>query len=275
MSIRFSHGQFYGHADVRRRVDGFEAASLTATAHEGDVEDHTHDTAHFVLVLSGTYISSARGAPELAAAPTLIFNPAGTRHRDRFLGGVGRFLTLTFDDGYSAQSTEIMKFASRLDDPFSVRAARRLERSLRGENRSFAIEADALQLVAGLNPRSRPDRPPSWLPAAIEMIREGAPDITVAEVAAQVGVHPVHLARVFRDCLGCAPGEVLRGARLERASNLLGRTALALAEVAHEAGFTDQAHLTHAFRKGFGVTPGAWRRDREVASIQYGQGRNR
>jgi AraC family transcriptional regulator len=88
-------------------------------------------------------------------------------------------------------------------------------------------------------------------------------------VAAFVGVHPVHLARVFERWFGCAPGEYLRGRRLERAASLVGRGASALAETAIEAGFTDQAHLTRAFRDRFATTPAAWRR--HVACVQAGR----
>ncbi|MEO1086944.1 MAG: AraC family transcriptional regulator, partial [Acidobacteriota bacterium] len=35
-----------------------------------------------------------------------------------------------------------------------------------------------------------------------------------------------------------------------------------IADIAVEAGFSDQSHLTRAFKAAFGITPGAWRRRR-------------
>ena len=33
-----------------------------------------------------------------------------------------------------------------------------------------------------------------------------------------------------------------------------------MSDIALEAGFVDQSHMTHAFRRRFGMPPGAWRR---------------
>ena len=95
MTVRFRPGQFYGVRHDRTQGGIFELGVLEATAPEHDVHLHLHEEAHFVLVLAGTYISSAHGAPSLAPAPALVYNPPGTVHRDRFLGGKGRFMTIS------------------------------------------------------------------------------------------------------------------------------------------------------------------------------------
>ena len=89
MGFSFEPGQFYGEAQFGMKGAAFDIRAQVATGCEGDVQVHTHHDAHFVLVLSGRFISSARGARDSASAPTLIFNPPGTTHRDRFLKGVG------------------------------------------------------------------------------------------------------------------------------------------------------------------------------------------
>jgi AraC family transcriptional regulator len=93
-----------------------------------------------------------------------------------------------------------------------------------------------------------------------------AEQLTVAEVAAAVGVHPVHLARVFRLHYGMPVGGYVRGLRLDWAA---GRLAAAdgadgadqnIAQIALLAGFYDQSHFTRAFKHRFGLTPRAYRR---------------
>ncbi len=266
-ALTFKPGEFYGRSDVRREGRDFIFASLTAVGHEDEVETHVHATAHFVLVHAGAYVTAARDAPDAACAPVLVFNPAGVEHRDRFAGGLGRFMTLTLNTGTQAESRSLLDGpAVMMADPTAIRAARLIELELRAPKvRNVLIEGAAWQLV-GDGADDDAKSPPPWLKTALEMIRESDPSqLTVADVAAAAGVHPVHLARVFRDWLGCAPGEYLRGKRLERATALLGRTALALAEVATASGFADQAHLNRACRQGIGVTPGAYRRSRQVA----------
>ena len=74
-----------------------------------------------------------------------------------------------------------------------------------------------------------------------------------------MGVHPVHLARVFRSCLGVSPVEYLRKIRVRKAIEMMG-SAEGLATIAVRAGFFDQSELTKSFRREVGATPAAVRR---------------
>ena len=54
--------------------------------------------------------------------------------------------------------------------------------------------------------------------------------------------------------------QLARIARLERALLGLGRDDVSLAGLAHDCGYSDQAHLSRDFRHLTGLTPGQWRR---------------
>ena len=62
---------------------------------DGEVPRHTHEDAHFLLIVNGVYVTSARNIADFCSTSTLIFNPAGTTHRDRFKTRGGRFFTLS------------------------------------------------------------------------------------------------------------------------------------------------------------------------------------
>jgi AraC family transcriptional regulator len=111
---------------------------------------------------------------------------------------------------------------------------------------------------------------PGWTRLAYAAVMDEAADaeLSVALIAALAGVHPTHLARVFRQAFGCSPGELMRWRRVERAADLLARSRLTAAEIAAAVGFVDQSHMTRAFRSLYGLTPGAWRRAHDVAPIQ-------
>ena len=84
--------------------------------------------------------------------------------------------------------------------------------------------------------------------------------ITLGELAGAVGVHPSHLARSFRRHHGTSVAAYLRRERLRWACRLLSGTLMPLLEIAQEAGFADQSHLTRALRQATGLTPAAYRR---------------
>jgi AraC-like DNA-binding protein len=83
--------------------------------------------------------------------------------------------------------------------------------------------------------------------------------LTLADAAAELGASETHLVRAFTREHGIAPHQYLTGRRLDLARHLLlaGRPA---AEVAADAGFYDQAHLTRHFTRLLGVPPGVFAR---------------
>jgi AraC family transcriptional regulator len=270
MQLKF--GQFYG---IRRAGWGnpaFQIQLLAATGAEHDVREHTHETAHFVLVLAGTYLSSAYRAAE-CEAPLLIYNPCGTTHRDRFSGGRGLFLVVSLSAETCHGARELLAGctrARRLESRDSVSTAFRIVREIHGAADALVGESYAWELLgsAGASHEIGSDATRSAL-EAYDVIMERAveADLDVRDVAASVDLHPVHLARVFRQRWGCAPAELIRWRRLDRAADLLRRSTHSAAEIAAATGFVDQSHLTRALRTAYGVTPAAFRRQ-NVAPIQ-------
>jgi AraC family transcriptional regulator len=97
-----------------------------------------------------------------------------------------------------------------------------------------------------------------------ELIGEGlAPVPRLAEVARLVGVHPMHLSRLFRRRYGCSMGEFVRRRRIAWACGQLADDSLTIAGIAAMAGFADHAHFTRTFRRLTGCTP-TWFRNRVV-----------
>ncbi|HVN06011.1 MAG TPA: hypothetical protein VMT86_16430 [Bryobacteraceae bacterium] len=75
------YGKFFGAPGISREVPGFSIA--------------IHADASLVLLLEGTYISSAADAGSESGPFTLIYNPPRTTHRDRFKSVDGTFLALS------------------------------------------------------------------------------------------------------------------------------------------------------------------------------------
>ena len=266
-------GQFYGAPQFGAGGDTFDIRALAASGSEEDVHLHTHDDAHFILVLSGLYISTARGAADFVRPPALIFNPPGTTHRDRFVKGVGTFVGVSLRSGTVRELRGVLPLpthAMQLRSRDSLITAFRIAREVRDSRDTVVMESMTWELlVTATTPRCRTSDPPSWVLRAYEAIMDRATEarMDVGDVAGEIGVHPVHLARVFRAAWGCSPGELLRWRRVDRAADMLRRSDTSGAQIAAQAGFADQSHMTRAFRATYGITPGVYRR-RHVSRIQ-------
>lgn len=85
------------------------------------------------------------------------------------------------------------------------------------------------------------------------------PSQRIADLADEIGWSRRHLAATFTAEYGLGPKQVARLVRFQRARSLLA-TGHSIGDVASEAGFADQAHLTREWRDLAGCTPGEWLR---------------
>lgn len=86
--------------------------------------------------------------------------------------------------------------------------------------------------------------------------------VTLAELAAVVGLSPYHFARAFKVSTGDTPHRCHMRLRVDFARDLLSRTDMTVTDVALSVGFDSSQALARVFRKMVGRTPSAWRRDR-------------
>jgi AraC family transcriptional regulator len=127
-----------------------------------------------------------------------------------------------------------------------------------------AIEGLGLELLAvTCRSSGAASRRPRWLEQAREIVHERcAEPMSVTAIAHEVGVHPVHLAQVFRREFGQTCGDYIRRRRIELACRRLVTTDDPLADIALDAGFADQSHFSRTFRRVVGTTPADYRRAR-------------
>lgn len=99
------------------------------------------------------------------------------------------------------------------------------------------------------------DASPLWR-AARDAIDEALPgELGRDQLAAQLGVHPSHLSRVFRREAGMGVGAVIVRRRLALALELLRDPDRPVADAARAAGFSSHAVFAQACRRVHGATP--------------------
>lgn len=84
-------------------------------------------------------------------------------------------------------------------------------------------------------------------------------DLSVDEVALEVGTPRYKLERAFRKHLNRGVREELQRIRMQRLGELLRSTTLPMAQLAPQVGFHSVEYLHNAFRKFYGLTPRAYR----------------
>ncbi|MFL9981721.1 helix-turn-helix domain-containing protein [Paraburkholderia sediminicola] len=86
-----------------------------------------------------------------------------------------------------------------------------------------------------------------------------AADLAISELAAQAGLSSFHFARVFRRETGETPHQFVTRLRLEEAARLLRATDQPVLQISLAVGFENASHFSVQFKRGYGVTPLAYR----------------
>lgn len=147
----------------------------------------------------------------------------------------------------------------------SAGLARTVESAFACELEPLAVDAILLRLAQFLLEQvAGAARAPRLDLAAIERARQlidGASGRIVhsSELEAASGLSRFELARQFRGRLGTTPYRYSLMRRLEFVRDRVGG-GQPTADLALEAGFSDQAHFTRLFKRAFGLTPGRYAR---------------
>lgn len=243
---------------------------MTEVAYEarGRLSEHSHENAIFCFVLQGTYIESDNKQDVQCKPLTLTFRPPGELHQDKFHNQEVRVFTIEIpprwmerlqqDSIYLSSSINFQGgFVSRLSERL-VKEVHRMDTAA-----SLIIEGLTLEIMAETARHSaqKVERTiPYWLKRAKDLLHARfAENLTLEQIASEVGVHPIHLASVFRQKYQCTVGEYIRGLRIEYACREIERGELPLALIALEAGFANQGHFSSTFKRLTGFTPVAYR----------------
>jgi AraC family transcriptional regulator len=109
--------------------------------------------------------------------------------------------------------------------------------------------------------------PRAKLRAVVEYIEEHLDSgPTLEQMAAIARLSPNYFAWQFKRATGLPPHQYVLDRRIERAKQFLQTGSdIALANVAAEAGFSDQSQFSHHFKRLIGVTPGQFRKRVRIA----------
>ncbi|TBR40542.1 MULTISPECIES: AraC family transcriptional regulator [Dyella] len=238
---------------------------------DGSIAEHRHDQAWFCLVVDGSYEESILGMRNVHEPGDLLFCPAHASHAQRF-GGDGARKVIFRCDASVAQW--LGEHRTRLDGRPLVRRShalrgmgRHIVSALAVDDAHSGVIADAVALdvlaETGREVAHLSLMEPGWLRRVRERLHDDpARMVSLAELAAVAGRHPVHVARGFRLFHHCTPGDYQRRLRMDRAARLLSNTTRPLLDIALECGFGGAAQFSRSFRAVHGTTPSAWRSSR-------------
>lgn len=265
MSANLQTGQFYGSTQQRVEVAGVVLSEIRHP-YARKLPQHTHESAYFGLLLAGGYTEKFTERATEYGPFTLGFHPPNFTHVDEIGACGSRMFCIEIRDSFWRAVRNYLtspKFTPDLCGAEATWLGLRLYRAFKkGTLGSLEIEEVAAQMLehSVQSTIGTGRSTPVWLGKALELLHESfRQQITLEGIAEELGVHPIHLSRVFRKKYRCTMGEYVNRLRVQFVCAQMSQGWPALNELALEAGFADQSHMGRVFRSVVGDTPAQMR----------------
>lgn len=231
---------------------------------------HWHERPSLGIVLEGEVSKEFSKSSMVVEANNGFTLPAGIIHADHF-GPGSRVVMIEIDPQHPASAArlrlcgDVFEHWTLIEDQRIGWLGRRITWELNQPDTASGLAVnglvgEVLSVAARFGSGASVEPLPDWLAHAREIATSHLNRrVSVTEIADEVGVHPAYLARRFREAFGVTPGAYARNARLDWAAERLANTDLSIAEIAIQAGFSDQSHFTRAFRRYSDQTPAQYR----------------
>lgn len=253
--IRLNRTTYLGS---NKQVFDFHGVTVTETVYTGPVSEdwHCHESNHITLILDGGNCEQ-RSAYELQAVPGRILTyPSGMRHRNRHTKFPSKNINIEIDDLF------LRKNALTLPDAFKRNVVSEIfdiyEQCLHQTGKS-SESVHALAICLLTDNKTTLNVPPPWLRTVCDMVNDHwDEDLSLTQLAAATGTHPVTISKAFRKFHGITLGEFSRQIKVKRAMEISRTTKMPLVQVGLACGFFDQSHFIRAFKSVTGRSPKYW-----------------
>lgn len=257
-------GRRVRRAVTRAGVHAFEAAYEPGA----QLPEHGHAAPFFTYVLRGDYIERAGGHMRECHRGAVIFhdheshaNLVGPRGTASLNVEIDPELWRELIDNLAAVRNITGRVLTGDIEWPALRVWREFQQP--DTNGTLGMDEAIVQLCAAVETRTMRGlfEPHDRLERCIEYLDTHFMESNrLADVARIAGVHPMHLAKLFRRRFDCSMGEYVRRRRIAWACGHLTAGYDTITSIAQRAGFADHAHFTRTFNRIVGCTP-RWYRD--------------
>jgi AraC family transcriptional regulator len=204
-----------------------------------DPRPHRHSDAYLALVLEGCYLETSVDGLWRCEPGDLVIHPPFHFHTNSFQG-----------------QTAVLNFHVAHSDAVKHNISEYAVVRPRHPDILLSHDADVAEVLATLGTAIpvEQDGLSGWVATmANELARD--PGQRVADIAEKLSVSPEHASRHFGERVSMSPAAFRSECRFKSAFNLLRHSGETLSDIAHECGYSDQAHFSRHALSVSGLSP--------------------
>lgn len=259
--LNLKEGEYLGNK-LKANENSFCNLSITSYDPDKVIEKHCHANNYISVLTSGNYVDYSNNCDLPVMVGDILFRPSCYMHQNVFLKSGGKCFNIEFKPEWQKKLDINLPLPANFVH-FKAGVFPSLYKLLvnfqSGYNYDSALE-HICDWLFEINQKSAIRGSQLWV-EKVEHILDNELDHfhTLHSLSDRVFVHPVYLARAFKQRKGVTIGEYQLKAKLSHALNLLLITSYSISDIAFQNGFYDDAHFIHSFSSVYNMSPQKFR----------------
>ncbi len=242
---------------IPSRDDIVKTVSLVHYAPDLFMPTHVHSVGQFSTLISGQALETNINAEINNTLGIAEFKPVAYKHSNRIGPNGALFLSINLNTEHEAFVSEYGKLGWQLTDKSATKNVwNSLSKLLLTADPSCNLDLEEIvfDLLSGsLTDQHTIKQAPNWLLLAEQALNET--DMNIQQIADDIGVHRVHLSRIFQSHFSLSISEYRQRIALQKSITAMLNDDESISLAGAGASFSDQSHLTRVMKKQLGVTP--------------------
>lgn len=261
MVLNLKEGEYLGQ-HLKSLDYSFLNLSMTSYEPGCEIVNHYHDNDYISILVKGQYHEKNKVENNLVTAGEILFRPQAYNHENQFQKWGGTCFNIEFKYEWQKEiDTRLVlpnKFAKYKTGTFPSLYKLLVHFQNQKENDmtveficDWLFELNQKQISKGHLP---------WIEKIIKILENETNGFhTIQSLAERVHVHPIYLARAFKQKKGITIGEFQLKIKLQNAISMLMNSVLSISEISFLNGFFDDAHFIRSFKSVYAISPHQFR----------------
>ncbi|MCR9250847.1 MAG: AraC family transcriptional regulator [bacterium] len=250
---------FFGTERKNRELSNY---FLNITHYEAGEElpSHYHDLPYLSTPIKGKYLEriNSKSKEEEIDYSNILVRPGGYQHSNKFWSSHSICFNLEFKKNNKSEELGFNpeQFTSLRQNAHFHKIIHGFIHGFHNDELETLIEEYLSSYSSVLNTTKS-----SVVSKATDYIHENyKKELSLKLIAKELNVHPVYLARCFKQKLHTTIGEYIRNVRVSESLSQLMSSEKSLTQIAFDAGFFDQSHFIKTYRNYFQNNPNLTRK---------------
>jgi len=261
MLLNLKEGEYLGR-NVKSVDNSFFKLSVTSYEPNCEIVKHYHDNDYISILIKGQYHEKNTVDNNLISAGDILFRPNAYNHENLFESFGGTCFNIEFKSEWQRKLDIPLALPNKFTNYKTGKFPSLYKLLINFQKQN--IEDLAFEFIFDwlfqLNQKPLVKGNLPWV-EKITRILENELDYfhSLQTLSERVFVHPIYIARAFKERQGITVGEYQIKMKLENAVLLLLNTSLSINAIAHKNGFFDDAHFIRTFKSVYTISPHQFR----------------